>query len=192
MDRLLAKNAFGERWGRHWLDVARYADSNGLDENTAFANAWRYRDWVVRAFNDDLPYDDFARMQIAGDLLHGEAVIRQVGVEGANHPVPPGPDGSSPIGFVSPRVGIPSQVQPDPSPAFPERRRFEEPVHESLKGVFTLVVDECIDRLEGRRKPEEIQGCTTRQQRTRGLLGGLEILPPMVFRDVSIEVAPRA
>ena len=69
IDRLLESPHYGERWGRHWLDVARYADSNGLDENTAFANAWRYRDWVVRAFNDDLPYDDFARMQIAGDLL---------------------------------------------------------------------------------------------------------------------------
>ena len=49
VDRLLASPAYGERWGRHWLDVARYADSNGLDENTAFANAWRYRDYVVRA-----------------------------------------------------------------------------------------------------------------------------------------------
>ena len=69
IDRLLESPHYGERWGRHWLDVARYADSNGLDENTAFGNAWRYRDWVVRAFNDDLPYDEFARMQIAGDLL---------------------------------------------------------------------------------------------------------------------------
>ena len=69
VDRLLDSPHYGERWGRHWLDVARYADSNGLDENTAFGNAWRYRDWVVRAFNDDLPYDQFARMQIAGDLL---------------------------------------------------------------------------------------------------------------------------
>jgi mono/diheme cytochrome c family protein len=69
IDRLLESPHYGERWGRHWLDVARYADSNGLDENTAFGNAWRYRDWVVRAFNDDLPYDEFTRMQIAGDLL---------------------------------------------------------------------------------------------------------------------------
>ncbi|MFB0985707.1 MAG: DUF1553 domain-containing protein [Phycisphaerales bacterium] len=69
IDGLLESPHYGERWGRHWLDVARYADSNGLDENTAFANAWRYRDWVVRAFNEDLPYDQFTRMQIAGDLL---------------------------------------------------------------------------------------------------------------------------
>ena len=69
VDRLLESPHHGERWGRHWLDVARYADSNGLDENTAFGNAWRYRDWVVRAFNEDLPYDQFVRMQLAGDLL---------------------------------------------------------------------------------------------------------------------------
>ncbi len=69
VDRLLASPHYGERWGRHWLDVARYADSNGLDENAAFANAWRYRDYVVRAFNEDKPYDQFVVEQIAGDLL---------------------------------------------------------------------------------------------------------------------------
>ena len=56
VDRLLASPAYGERWGRHWLDVARYADSNGLDENVAHGNAWRYRDYVVAAFNSDKPY----------------------------------------------------------------------------------------------------------------------------------------
>ena len=69
IDRLLASPFYGQRWGRHWLDVARYADSNGLDENLAFANAFRYRDYVVRAFNRDLPFDQFVREQLAGDLL---------------------------------------------------------------------------------------------------------------------------
>ncbi len=69
VDRLLASPQYGERWGRHWLDVARYADSNGLDENIAFANAFRYRDYVVQAFNKDKPYDQFVREQLAGDLL---------------------------------------------------------------------------------------------------------------------------
>jgi hypothetical protein len=69
IERLLASPQYGERWGRHWLDVARYADSNGMDENLAFAHAWRYRDWVVAAFNRDLPYDEFVRQQVAGDLL---------------------------------------------------------------------------------------------------------------------------
>ncbi len=69
VDRLLASPAYGERWGRHWLDVARYADSNGLDENVAHGNAWRYRDYVIRAFNSDKPYDRFLTEQIAGDLL---------------------------------------------------------------------------------------------------------------------------
>jgi mono/diheme cytochrome c family protein len=69
VDRLLASAQYGERWGRHWLDVARYADSNGLDENVAHGNAWRYRDYVVRAFNDDKPFDRFVVEQLAGDLL---------------------------------------------------------------------------------------------------------------------------
>jgi mono/diheme cytochrome c family protein len=69
VDRLLASPAYGERWGRHWLDVARYADSNGMDENVAHGNAWRYRDYVIAAFNRDKPYDQFLLEQLAGDLL---------------------------------------------------------------------------------------------------------------------------
>ena len=68
-DRLLASPQYGERWARHWLDVVRYADSNGLDENIAHGNAWRYRDYVVNALNTDKSFDVFVREQIAGDLL---------------------------------------------------------------------------------------------------------------------------
>ena len=69
VDRLLASPRYGERWGRHWLDLARYADSNGMDENMAQANAFRYRDYVIRSFNADKPYDLFLKEQIAGDRL---------------------------------------------------------------------------------------------------------------------------
>ena len=70
VDRLLASERYGERWGRHWLDVARYADADGLSlAPEPFTNAWRYRDWVIAAFNNDMPYDQFLRAQIAGDLL---------------------------------------------------------------------------------------------------------------------------
>lgn len=69
VDRFLASPEYGQRWGRHWLDVARYADSNGQDENLAYINAFRYRDYVVDAFNGDKPYDQFVREQLAGDLL---------------------------------------------------------------------------------------------------------------------------
>ncbi|MBK7642708.1 MAG: DUF1549 domain-containing protein [Planctomycetes bacterium] len=69
VDRLLASPAFGERWGRHWLDVARYAESSGKDSNIVYPQAWRYRDWVIAAFNDDMPYDRFLKEQLAGDLL---------------------------------------------------------------------------------------------------------------------------
>jgi mono/diheme cytochrome c family protein len=70
VDALLASPQFGERWGRHWLDVARYAedDVRGLGQAT-YPNAWRYRDWVIQAFNEDLPYDEFIRLQIAADLM---------------------------------------------------------------------------------------------------------------------------
>jgi len=69
VDRFLAMPEYGQRWGRHWLDVARYADSNGQDENLAYVNAYRYRDYVIDAFHRDKPYDQFVREQIAGDLL---------------------------------------------------------------------------------------------------------------------------
>ncbi|MHA3772412.1 PSD1 and planctomycete cytochrome C domain-containing protein [Verrucomicrobiota bacterium sgz303538] len=69
VDRLLASSQFGERWGRHWLDVARYAESTGKESNVAFPHAWRYRDYVIAAFNADKPYDQFVREQLAGDLL---------------------------------------------------------------------------------------------------------------------------
>lgn len=69
VDRLLAARQFGERWGRHWLDVARYADSNGSDENFTYYDAWRFRQYVIEAIGRDKPFDQFVREQIAGDLL---------------------------------------------------------------------------------------------------------------------------
>jgi len=75
VDRLLASPRYGERWGRHWLDIARYAedDVRGLDPKgrgyMPFYGAYAYRDWVIKSFNEDIPYDQFVRMQLAGDLL---------------------------------------------------------------------------------------------------------------------------
>ena len=69
VDRLLASKRFGERWGRHWLDIARYGESTGRTRNFPFTFAWRYRDYVIDSFNDDKPYDVFLREQVAGDLL---------------------------------------------------------------------------------------------------------------------------
>ncbi len=69
VDRLMASPRYGEKWGRHWLDVARYADSTGADEDYRYPHAWRYRDYVIDAFNHDVPFDRFMREQIAGDLL---------------------------------------------------------------------------------------------------------------------------
>jgi len=69
MERLLASPAYGEKWGRAWLDVVRYADTAGETADIPMPHAWRYRNWVIKAFNDDLPGDEFIRWQIAGDLL---------------------------------------------------------------------------------------------------------------------------
>ena len=78
VDRLLASPHYGERWGRHWLDVARYADSNGFEHDFDRPNAWRYRDYVVRAFNDNKPYDQFLREQIAGDEIPNPTYDSQI------------------------------------------------------------------------------------------------------------------
>ncbi|HZJ17724.1 MAG TPA: DUF1553 domain-containing protein, partial [Chthoniobacteraceae bacterium] len=72
IDRLLASPRYGERWGRHWLDVVRYADTAGDNSDFPIPQMHRYRDWVIAAFNRDLPYDQFVREQIAGDLLGGD------------------------------------------------------------------------------------------------------------------------
>lgn len=78
VDRLLASSAYGERWAQHWLDLAHHADSNGFELDADRPDAWRYRDWVIRALNEDMPYDAFVRWQIAGDEVapgNAEALI---------------------------------------------------------------------------------------------------------------------
>ena len=82
VDELLASPLYGERWARHWLDVARYGESNGFEYNEPRRNAWPYRDWVIDAFNADMPYDEFARMQLVGDVLR------------------PGAEGAAAVGFL--------------------------------------------------------------------------------------------
>ncbi len=77
VDRYLKSAHFGERWGRHWLDLARYADNTGRAWNAPFTYAWRYRDWVIGAFNHDLPYDRFLTEQLAGDLLPATTAAQQ-------------------------------------------------------------------------------------------------------------------
>jgi hypothetical protein len=69
VDSLMASDRYGERWGRHWMDAARFAESSGKESNLTFPHAWRYRDYVIDSFNDDTPFDRFIEEQIAGDLL---------------------------------------------------------------------------------------------------------------------------
>ncbi len=77
VDRLLDSHEYAERWGRHWLDVARYAESSGKDVNLVYPHAWRYRDYVIEAFHRDKPFDQFLREQIAGDLLPARNATQQ-------------------------------------------------------------------------------------------------------------------
>ena len=82
VDDLLASHRYGERWARHWLDVVRFGESNGFERNDPRLNFWYFRDWVINALNNDMPYDEFVRMQLIGDLLK------------------PGPEGAASTGFL--------------------------------------------------------------------------------------------
>ena len=79
IDRLLASPRYGEHWGRHWLDVTRYADTGGMSNDFERSNMWRYRDYVIRAFNNDKPYHDFIIEQLAGDELADRSVAKRTG-----------------------------------------------------------------------------------------------------------------
>lgn len=76
VDRLLTSSAFGERWARHWLDVARFGESSGYSRNMLYPYAWRYRNWVIDSLNADKPYDQFVKEQIAGDLLPSKSQVQ--------------------------------------------------------------------------------------------------------------------
>ena len=79
VDQLLESPHYGERWARHWLDLARYADSDGYEKDYVRPNAWRWRHWVIDSFNRDKPFDQFTIEQIAGDLLPGATVEQKIG-----------------------------------------------------------------------------------------------------------------
>ncbi len=79
VDRLLASPTYGERWGRHWLDVARFGESNGYEQNHLRDNAWPYRDWVIRSFNEDKPFNRMILEQLAGDQLAPDDLDTQAG-----------------------------------------------------------------------------------------------------------------
>lgn len=79
IDRLLASPHYGERWAQHWFDVTRYADTGGMANDFERSNMWRYRDWIIRAFNDDKPYNQFIIEQLAGDELADAAALKRLG-----------------------------------------------------------------------------------------------------------------
>ena len=101
VDKLLASPHFGERWARHWLDVVRFAESNGYETNGTRKNAWPYRDWVIRAFNSDMPYDRFIAEQLAGDAFGADEAT----------------------GFI---VGGPTDVVKSPDPVLTANQRAED------------------------------------------------------------------
>jgi hypothetical protein len=81
IDKLLASPRYGEKWGRHWLDVVRYADTGGFETDVFFPNAWRYRDYVIKSFNDDKPFNRFVQEQVAGDELWPDDLALNGGYE---------------------------------------------------------------------------------------------------------------
>ncbi len=96
VDRLLASPAFGERWARHWLDQARYADSDGYEKDNGRKNAWRYRDWVVDSLNKDQPFDQFTIDQLAGDLEPNATPLSRLGTGFSRNTLRNDEDGSDP------------------------------------------------------------------------------------------------
>ena len=78
VDRMLDSPHYGERWGRHWLDMARYADSDGYEKDSGRPYAWRWRDWVINALNNDMPFDQFTIEQLAGDLVPNATIEQKV------------------------------------------------------------------------------------------------------------------
>ncbi len=82
VDTLLADARYGERWGRHWLDLVRYGESDGMEGDIVIGNAWRYRDWVIEAFNSDLPYDRFVELQLAGGDEHSRKAWYKPEIQG--------------------------------------------------------------------------------------------------------------
>ncbi len=158
VDELMASPHFGERWAQHWLDVIRWAETNGSESNLYRKNAWIYRDYVIRAFNEDLPYNQFIREQIAGDQMGaGEATgflvagphvpAATVGREESRNP--PGAGGSDGRNLAD-RRGISdgrhgqlralsqSQIRSDHDPGLlrPERRFPGSRVRWSLAGIL--------------------------------------------------------
>ncbi len=79
LDRLLASPHYGEQWGRHWLDVVRFGESNGFERNVIIENIWPFRDYVIRSFNADKPFDQLVREHLAGDVVAGDDPLREVG-----------------------------------------------------------------------------------------------------------------
>ena len=80
IDELLDSPHYGERWGQHWLDISRYADTGGYSNDYERSNAWRYRDYVIRSFNEDKPYDEFVVEQLAGDELADQSARERLGL----------------------------------------------------------------------------------------------------------------
>jgi hypothetical protein len=96
VDKLLGSPAFGERWGRHWMDLARYSDSEGYEKDRVRTRAWRWRDWVIDAFNEDEPFDQFTIEQIAGDLIPGATPLQVAATGFHRNTVVNREDGSDP------------------------------------------------------------------------------------------------
>ena len=109
VDSLLADARYGERWGRHWLDLVRYGESDGMEGDILIGNAWRYRDWVIEAFNSDLPYDRFVMLQLAGGDEHSPQGLVQAGNTGTHSRGFPaaGPLGSRQPGLRTVEAGLP-------------------------------------------------------------------------------------
>ena len=172
IDRLLTSPRYGERWARHWMDVAHYAETHGHDEDAIRENAWPYRDWLIESFNNDKPY----------------AGVRLVVVERLDEPVAVRPgvfaDG---ILVVAVRLRIVGDVHPVPGPAFAVARTREQSVDQPLGRAGGVVVDECADFRRGGREPGEVEGRTPDERLPVGGRGRPEVFFGVFRRDKTVD-----
>ncbi|MEX2173078.1 MAG: DUF1549 and DUF1553 domain-containing protein [Pirellulaceae bacterium] len=101
VDRLLASTAYGERWAQHWLDLARFAETDGFEHDKLRPDAWKYRDWVIAALNEDMPYDEFVTRQVAGDKVQSpKSKVQSWKDDAPSSPQSPAPSPALPTAFV--------------------------------------------------------------------------------------------
>jgi hypothetical protein len=184
VDQLLNSPHYGERWGRHWLDLARYADSFGFEQDTDRNHAYHYRDFVIKALNDDMPYNQFVRWQIAGDEIAPEnplaykLIVWHIIIERLDDKIAI-VIGMVPVGvLLKPKtVSITRKIQPMAPPTLTVMWRIQQLVHHALECCTRISIccgQEICDLLRCWRQANDVKVESTQQSTVLCRVVGLE------------------